>query len=102
MNDGKDRQDEFGQAEIAATLGSGEFAVKGLALIGGYGKTEVEHLETPSVCGIENDKTERAFPDAVISSTAAAIFFRFSKILFLEVYSLSSINTSVEMPATLA
>ncbi len=56
-------------------------------MVSGYGKTKVQHLEAPFVRGLETYKTERAFPDAGCSSSAAAVFFRFSKILFLEVYS---------------
>jgi len=83
MDDGEESENEFDQTKIAALLGGGEFAVKGLALVWGYGKTEVKHLETPSVCENGKCKTARAFPDAVISSTAAAMVSDFQRSFFL-------------------
>jgi hypothetical protein len=74
MDHSQDRQNEFDQAQITELLCGREFACQGLALISSYGKTKAQHLETPCVCGIENYKTERAFPDAGRSSTAAAVF----------------------------
>ncbi len=70
-------------AQIAEVLRGSEFAVEGLALGTGYGKTKVQHLEAPFVRGLETYKTERAFPDAGCSSSAAAVFSNFQKSFFL-------------------
>ncbi|MDQ3651423.1 MAG: hypothetical protein M3458_14350, partial [Acidobacteriota bacterium] len=43
--------------------------------------------ETPSVCGLVKDKAERVF-QMLAARQARHYFFRFSKILFLEVYRL--------------
>jgi hypothetical protein len=83
MSHGTDGENEFDQTEIAALLGGGEFAVKGLALVGGYGKTKVKHLETPSVCENGNCKTARAFPDAVILVNRCRDFSDFQRSFFL-------------------
>ncbi len=61
VRDGEDREDEFRQPQITEFLCGDEFAVEGLALLSSYGKTEVQHLETPSVCGLVNDKADRVF-----------------------------------------
>ncbi len=90
VNDGEDRQNEFNETQITKLLRRLEFAVEGLALISGYGKTKAR-ASGGSFCSWHgNYKTERAFPDAGCSSSAAAAFFRFSKILFLEVYSITA------------
>jgi len=86
VDNGADREQEFDATQITELLRRIEFAGEGLALVSSYGKTKVQQLESPFGCGLETYKTERVFPDAGRASSAAAAFFRFSKILFLEVY----------------
>lgn len=55
-----------------------EFAVEGLALISGYGKTKVQHLEAPFVRGIETTKQKEHF-QMLAARQAPPLFFQIFK-----------------------
>jgi len=86
VDDSKDRQNEFGEAQITEVLRGSEFAVERLALVSSYGKTKVQHLETPCGCGFRHLQDRRSFSRCWSLVNRRGCFFRFSKTLFLELY----------------
>ena len=78
MDDSEDRQHEFNEAQITELLRRRELAVEGSALLGSYGKTKVQHLEAPLVCGLVNDTAERVF-QMLAARQAPPLFYQIFK-----------------------